>query len=227
MNYYTDELYHYGVKGMKWGVRRYQNPDGSYTAVGRVHYGIKSTADKVKRNVRDAYEKAYNSPDNVKRREQYQAIQKDVQKHLARQKRKAAARKRAKEKLQRDPYGTKQKYPNIDQKLNKARDETRFGTNAVKRIQKKIDSGMTYKQALRGEKQANAILRTSEWLLVDQLFHNGSQRKMIENMLYVLGGMTVNSIKNVANERRRRNSVPKVDVERAWDIDKKKWVNVT
>lgn len=29
------ELYHYGVKGMKWGVRRYQNPDGSLTAKGK------------------------------------------------------------------------------------------------------------------------------------------------------------------------------------------------
>lgn len=35
MTQYQAELYHHGIKGQKWGVRRYQNPDGSYTAAGK------------------------------------------------------------------------------------------------------------------------------------------------------------------------------------------------
>lgn len=38
----TYELEHAGIKGMKWGVRRYQNPDGSLTDEGRRRYGYGS-----------------------------------------------------------------------------------------------------------------------------------------------------------------------------------------
>ena len=31
----ADELYHHGIKGQRWGIRRYQNPDGTLTAKGK------------------------------------------------------------------------------------------------------------------------------------------------------------------------------------------------
>lgn len=34
-----DELYHHGIKGQRWGVRRYQNEDGSLTSAGKKRYG--------------------------------------------------------------------------------------------------------------------------------------------------------------------------------------------
>ena len=34
----SNELYHFGIKGQKWGIRRFQNKSGGLTSAGRKHY---------------------------------------------------------------------------------------------------------------------------------------------------------------------------------------------
>ena len=51
----SQELYHHGIQGQKWGVRRYQNSDGSYTSLGkkrrREESGYNVSAKEVKKNM--------------------------------------------------------------------------------------------------------------------------------------------------------------------------------
>jgi len=39
------ELYHHGIRGQRWGVRRYQNADGTLTEAGKARYGDKLKYD--------------------------------------------------------------------------------------------------------------------------------------------------------------------------------------
>ena len=57
------ELIHYGVKGMKWGILRYQNADGTLTAAGRIRDRMNR-----KRNLKRAEKVLKGSPKTVKRR---------------------------------------------------------------------------------------------------------------------------------------------------------------
>lgn len=51
---FDDELYHWGIKGQRWGDRRFQNEDGSWTPEGRERYGKGGDRIKIEK-ARSAY----------------------------------------------------------------------------------------------------------------------------------------------------------------------------
>jgi hypothetical protein len=62
---YTNDLYlmHHGVKGQKWGVRRYQNKDGSLTTSGKKH---KKVSEKISDTSKKAIKKLQDRGDNLR-----------------------------------------------------------------------------------------------------------------------------------------------------------------
>lgn len=50
-------LAHHGIKGQKWGIRRYENPDGSLTEAGKARYG-RSQRRSFRKSSNEAYRNA-------------------------------------------------------------------------------------------------------------------------------------------------------------------------
>lgn len=73
------ELYHHGILGQKWGVRRYQNSDGSLTSAGKQRYGEKLTKEEKIAKRREKAEAEYKRKND----ENYTDAKKQVAKFLA------------------------------------------------------------------------------------------------------------------------------------------------
>lgn len=58
----SDELYHHGIKGQRWGIRRYQNEDGTLTAAGKARYGTAENYKNFKeyKAKKETFNKAWN-----------------------------------------------------------------------------------------------------------------------------------------------------------------------
>lgn len=89
MTYEENYLAHYGIKGQRWGIRRYQNEDGTLTQLGKEHYKVGSEG-----GTNSKFAKAY-SRENKKFQKWAARADVDVQKQKANEygeKAKAAAK---------------------------------------------------------------------------------------------------------------------------------------
>lgn len=70
-------LCHHGIKGQKWGIRRYQNPDGTLTEEGKKRYGGEhGTSSNQRRNYADAHATAVSLSDRMKKTFKYSEFSK-------------------------------------------------------------------------------------------------------------------------------------------------------
>lgn len=168
------DIQHWGIKGQKWGVRRYQNLDGSLTPAGRKRYsnsdGSLNKKGQKKLDV-TAYER-----DRTKRR------QAEEQKTKTR----TAAREQLHKQLKPDDVieeGNYKRYLSDKTYRNKLNKDADLG---LKVLQK---SGMVDKEQL----SSDILQETREWFLYEdqtigmptiaRMINNGKSAKEVKNLI--------------------------------------------
>lgn len=161
------ELYHYGTKGMKWGVRRYQNKDGSLTERGIKRYAKKGYAQDAFNRNKTVIGKLSDTYTGLHRMEgEYKYKTSSREQNKARAEKYVADKKAGKKP--------------VDQEARKQK--------AVANVKKKITKETAAKLAGKGAEVVGKMALAS---LVDDVFYGGVGKKVVKETVKQTGRAVV------------------------------------
>lgn len=178
----TNELYHHGIKGQKWYVRRWQNEDGSLTPAGRIHYGYGTMKMYMnpgnQRFIKDVYKYADSDLDVLRkeRADRIEKIKKDY----------GLTEYREKLKSLENPYKEA-----LDKKNSRNLLEKIEGKKELKKLDKEFDKiwdeqNRLLKEANYEEKQAkifDEFTKKAKDILIKDLKLTNEDKKVVEELI--------------------------------------------